>query len=181
MTDTNIVFSQYAMPHPSLYLPRETTTEIERQNVNVRTEYGESIMEYTRELEKQYNTENSLIRHKITPALRARMIDWMIEVLTNFKCDDQTFFLAVSLLDRYFKAKQETLEIANLHIIGVTTMFIASKYEDIYPLKMKMVHEKIAHTKLAIEDIKALELDILKSIDYNIPAPTVLDFLRVYL
>jgi hypothetical protein len=73
------------------------------------------------------------------------MIDWMIEVLTNFKCDDQTFFLAVSMMDRYFKKKPETQEISNLHIIGVTCMFIASKYEDIYPLKMKMVFEKIAH------------------------------------
>ena len=101
------------------------------------------------------------MRHKITPALRARMIDWMIEVLTNFKCDDQTFFLAVSLIDRYFKNKVEMREISDLHIIGVTCMFIASKYEDIYPLKMKMVYEKIAHQKLAIEDIKSLELDIL--------------------
>jgi hypothetical protein len=33
------------------------------------------------------------------------MVDWMIEVLTNFKSDDQTFFLATSLLDRYFKNK----------------------------------------------------------------------------
>ena len=121
------------------------------------------------------------MRHKITPALRARMIDWMIEVLTNFKCDDQTFFLAVSLIDRYFKNKVEMREISDLHIIGVTCMFIASKYEDIYPLKMKMVYEKIAHQKLAIEDIKSLELDILQVINYQIPAPTVLDFLRIYL
>jgi len=144
-------------------------------------EYGESIMSYTRELELQNLTDNSLMKHKITPALRARMIDWMIEVLTNFKCDDQTFFLAVSLLDRFFKNKTDTREISDLHIIGVTTMFIASKYEDIYPLKMKMVFEKIAHRKLSIDDIKGLELDILKSINYKIPAPTVLDFLRVYL
>lgn len=109
------------------------------------------------------------------------MIDWKIEVLTNFKCDDQTFFLSVDLMDRYFKGKPEIREVSDLHIIGVTCMFIASKYEDIYPLKMKMVHEKIAHQKLAIEDIKALELDILKVINYRIPAPTVLDFLRVYL
>lgn len=39
-------------------------------------------------LEEVYVTENCLVKHKITPALRARMIDWMIEVLTNFKCDD---------------------------------------------------------------------------------------------
>jgi len=90
------------------------------------------------------------------------MVDWMIEVLTNFKCDDQTFFLSASLLDRYFKNKIETREISDLHIIGVTCMFIASKYEDIYPLKMKMVYEKIAHKKLPIERIKALEMDILR-------------------
>lgn len=109
------------------------------------------------------------------------MVDWMIEVLTNFKCDDQTFFLAVSLLDRFFKGKQDTREVSDLHIIGVTTMFIASKYEDIYPLKMKMVYEKIAHKKLPIEKIKGLEMDILKVINYRIAAPTSLDFLKVYL
>lgn len=139
------IFEGLSVAHPSLHLSRETTTEIQRQNINVNTEYGQSIMEYTRMLELNFLTENSLMKHKITPALRARMIDWMIEVLTNFKCDDQTFFLAVRLMDRYFKNKAETREIGDLHIIGVTCMFIASKYEDIYPLKMKMVHEKIAH------------------------------------
>ena len=43
-------------------------------------------------------------------------------------------------------------------------MFIASKFEDIYPLKMKTVFEKIAHKKLEIERIKTLELEIMKSI-----------------
>ena len=181
MIDQNMILSDFALTHPSNHLSREHTTEIQRQNINVNVEYGDSIMTYMRELELQFLTGNCLMKHKITPALRARMIDWMIEVLTNFKCDDQTFFLAVSLLDRYFKNKTETREISDLHIIGVTTMFIASKYEDIYPLKMKMVYEKIAHKKLAIDLIKALELDILKSINYKIPAPTVLDFLRIYL
>ncbi len=60
-------------------------------------------------------------------------------------------------------------------------MFIASKYEDVQPLKMKMVYEKIAHKKLPIEKIKAMELEILKTIHYKIPAPSILDFLKVYL
>lgn len=156
-------------------------SEIERENLHVTTNYGDDIDDYQRELEVFFDTRNSLTKHKITPALRARMIDWMIEVLTNFKCDDQTFFLAVSLLDRYFKGKQEIREVSDLHIIGVTTMFISSKYEDIYPLKMKMVYEKIAHKKLSIEKIKGLEMDIMKVINYRIAAPTSLDFLKVYL
>lgn len=109
------------------------------------------------------------------------MIDWMIEVLTNFKCDDQTFFLAVSLQDRFAKGCDKILEVGDLHVLGVTSMFVASKFEDIYPLKMKTVHEKIAHSKLDIEKIKTLELDIMRIIKYKIHAPTVLDFLKVYL
>lgn len=179
--DQSSLLSDFKNTHPTLFMSRQQTTEIERQNINVNQEYGQSIMAYLKDLELQHLTEDCLIRHKITPALRARMIDWMIEVLTNFKCDDQTFFLAVSLLDRYFKHKAETREVGDLHIIGVTCMFIASKYEDIYPLKMKMVYEKIAHKKLSIDKIKTLELDILKAIRYKIPAPTVLDFLKVYL
>jgi hypothetical protein len=175
------VILDFESAHPSLYLSRQLTTEVERQNINVSTDYGSAIQNYLRELELSHPTEDNLIRHKITPALRARMVDWMVEVLTNFKCDDQTFFLAVSLLDRYFKNKLETREVGDLHITGVTCMFIASKYEDIYPLKMKMVYEKIAHKKLPIDKIKSLELDILKTIKYRIPAPTVLDFFKVYL
>lgn len=60
-------------------------------------------------------------------------------------------------------------------------MFIASKYEDIYPLKMKTVYDKIAHQKLEIKQIKNLELEMMRVIDYKIHAPTVLDFLKVYL
>ena len=44
-----------------------------------------------------------------------------------------------------------------------------------------MIHRGVLCLCLAIEEIKALELDILKAIEYKIPAPTVLDFLRVYL
>src|SRR4051812_37928674 len=91
----------------------QQSTEIERECHHVNVNYGVEIDEYQRELEKEFNTANSLNRHKVTAALRSRMIDWMIEVLTNFKCDDQTFFLAVSLLDRYFKAKQETREVSD--------------------------------------------------------------------
>ena len=74
--------------HPTRHLSRVTSTEVERQNINVRHELGTDIDRYLRELEQTYDSTNNLDRHKITPALRARMVDWMIEVLTNFKCDD---------------------------------------------------------------------------------------------
>jgi len=101
-----LVLSDFSALHPSAHLSRTETTEVERQNINVNAEYGSQIDMYMRQLETQYLTGNCLARHKITPALRARMVDWMIEVLTNFKCEDQTFFLAISLLDRYLKGSK---------------------------------------------------------------------------
>ena len=37
---------------------------------------------------------NYLHSHEICGNIRARMVDWMVEVLTTYKCDDQVFFLA---------------------------------------------------------------------------------------
>ena len=59
-------------------VPRQALTEIERESLHVKEHYGEDIDEYQRELEQYFNVTNSLMRHKITPALRARMVDWMI-------------------------------------------------------------------------------------------------------
>jgi len=45
-------------------------------------------------------------------------------------------------------------------------MFVASKFEDIHPLKIKTVFEKIGHEKLPVESIKQLELELLKTLHY---------------
>lgn len=79
------------------------TTEIEREILHVNLNFGQSIDQYLRKLELEHSTADCLLRHKITPVLRSRMVDWMVEVMTNFRCDDQTYFLAVSCMDRYFQ------------------------------------------------------------------------------
>jgi hypothetical protein len=43
-----------------------------------------------------------LRRHNITPSLRAKMVDWMVEVLRVFDCSEATFFKAVSIMDLYY-------------------------------------------------------------------------------
>ena len=69
-------------------------------------------------------------------------------------------------MDRFLKNVNKTQQVSNLHSIGVTCMFVASKFEDIYPLKMKTIYDKIAHQKIEISLIKTIELDIMKAIQY---------------
>ena len=79
------------------------------------------------------------------------MVDWMCEVLNiafSNICGDQTLFLAVSLMDRYFESRKASgipFKNSVLHLTGVTCMFMASKYEDVKPLLMKTVFNKIGH------------------------------------
>lgn len=67
-------------------------------------------------------------------------------------------------------------EVSELHLIGVTSIFIACKYEEIYPLRLQTVYERIAHKKLSCEQIKEKELEMLESLDFNVTGPTIYDY-----
>lgn len=72
-------------------------------------------------------------------------------------------------MDRYFDAlnKQDiVMQLSELHITGVVCMFMASKYEDVYPLLMKTVFNKIGHTKISVDSIRAKEMEILRTIGF---------------
>ena len=88
--------------------------------------------------------------------MRAKMIDWMIEVLHSYRTNENTFYLAVEIIDAYLTNNDQRLILpSDLHLIGCTSMFLASKIIDIRPLKLKTVFEKIAHEKFPITDIKS--------------------------
>lgn len=125
-----------------------------------------------------------LLHHKITERMRMRMVDWMIEVLSNYRCDEQTYFESISIMDRYFnycEKKRKILEPEELHLIGVTSMFIASKYHDIYPLRIKIVQEKIAHNRLSGEEIRQKEDEIMTSLGFVLGLPNLWDFICYYI
>ena len=50
-------------------------------------------------------------------------------------------------MDSYLKNSKAKLEVKDLHLIGVASMFIATKYEEIRPLKLDLLYEKIARKK----------------------------------
>lgn len=88
----------------------------------------------------------------MTKEYRTKMIDWMVEVCTSFKCSKRTYFLAVQIFDSYFhkcKSIGRVMQNKDVHSIGVASMYIGSKYEDVYPLHSKIVSEKISHRAIS--------------------------------
>lgn len=65
----------------------------------------------------------------INEKMRAILVDWIIEVHLKFKLLPETLFITINLIDRYLSLV--SIKRNNLQLVGVTAMFIASKYEQI--------------------------------------------------
>lgn len=142
--------------------------------------YGPEIYEFSMELEKLAYFPNSLKKHKIEPEIRTKMIDWMIEVLSAYNSDPQTFSLAVQIMDLYIAKSQNVLTNNDVHLLGIVSMYIASKMEDIIPLRMNHVKSKISHNKFSEKEIKRKEKNILETIDFETITSSTYDFIRTF-
>jgi hypothetical protein len=84
----------------------------------------------------------------VTKEIRTKMIDWMVEVCSSFKRSDRTYFLSCAMFDQYLtkiRLNGITLNNKDVHGVGITSMYVASKFEDYYPLHSKVVSDKIAY------------------------------------
>lgn len=64
----------------------------------------------------------------ITWMMRAILFDWMMEVCSEFTLKRETFHLATNYIDRYL-SKKYFIDKRKLQLIGLASMYIASKIE----------------------------------------------------
>lgn len=102
------------------------------------------------------------------PEWLVNKIDWMIEVLSSFNCTPNTFFVAIDIMDSYLQKTTSVLDTKNIHLIGVTSMLLASKMEEIIPFKVSTVVEKMTHGKMSTQEIVACETDILVTLNFKL-------------
>jgi G2/mitotic-specific cyclin-B, other len=117
------------------------------------------------------------IQLNINEKMRAILIDWLVEVHHKFKLSEETLFLTVNILDRYLEKTQVDRE--NLQLVGISSMLIACKYEEIYPPEIK---EFIYVTDNAYIQDQVLEAEnsILRCLNFNLTTPSSFRFLQRY-
>lgn len=146
---------------------------------NVLKMYGQ----HPSSLKNEEPVPNPIAGHEVTKEYRTKMTDWMVEVCTSFKCTARTYFLAVQIFDKYLtrlKHQGRVLQNKDVHCIGVTAMYLASKYEDIFPLHSKIVSDKIAHKAIASKEILKKEGEFLNVFDFEMDFITHFDFHQTY-
>ena len=67
--------------------------------------------------------------------MRAILVDWIISVHSKFNLLPETLYLTINLLDRYFSIFN--VQKSEVQLVGVASLLIATKYEEIYPPTVK--------------------------------------------
>lgn len=115
------------------------------------------------------------VHRDINGRMRAILIDWLVEVHMKYRLRNETLFLAINLLDRYLALEPVVRQ--RLQLVGVVSMFVAAKFEEIMPPE---VHDFVyitdnAYTKA---EILTLECRMLTVLSFQIAAPTIAHFMQ---
>ena len=95
-------------------------------------EYLEDIYFHLKSIEnKNLPIENYMTvkQTDINEKMRIILVNWIIEVHFKFHLLSETLFICVNIIDRYLSKKD--INRKYLQLLGVTSLFIACKYEEI--------------------------------------------------
>lgn len=140
-------------------------------------EYVGEIFEYLKVLEEATMPNPDYMDHQVNLEwhLRGVLVDWLIEVHTRFHLLPETMFLAINIIDRFLSAR--IVELEKLQLVGITAMFIASKYEEVLsPHVQNFKH--VADDGFTEEEILKAERFVLAALNYDLSYPNPMNFLR---
>lgn len=142
-------------------------------------EYQVDILAYLKEAEKRHRPKPAYMKKQpdINHSMRTILVDWLVEVCEEYRLQNETLCLAISYIDRFLSFMSVVR--AKLQLVGTAAMFIAAKYEEIYPPD---VGEFVYITDDTYTKTQVLRMEqlILKVLGFDLSVPTTLVFTTVF-
>ena len=153
--------------------------EIDKNNVSNIYECSEYAFEIYNYLQKYEAKHKNFLNAKydFTEKMRSTIVDWIIEVHIKFKSLPETLYLCLNYFDRFINL--EKISKSRLQLVIITCLFLASKYEEIYPPEMKDFIYVTDKNVSQLDMIKCEKL-ILKQLNFEICIPSIYRFLQRY-
>eukprot|EP00978_Attheya_sp_CCMP212_P005363 scaffold12014_cov45-Attheya_sp.AAC.1 len=143
-------------------------------------DYAAEIFSHFRENEKTTSVGPNYMEHQgeINTRMRAILVDWLVQVHHKFKMVPETLYLTVNLIDRYLEKRYVSRQ--ELQLVGVASLLIASKYEEIYiPEMSDFVY--ICDNAYTKDEILQMETIVLTELNYKVTIASSHAFLVRYL
>lgn len=170
-----------SMSHSSRQLTQVQDIDAQdSDNPFLMSEYVCDIYQYLQELEVRYPIQaNYLANHdEISSRMRSVLIDWINEVHFQFKLLSETYFMAIGLIDRYLQLDREVAR-RDLQLVGATALFVAAKYEELYP---PVLADFVYITDNTYTEAQVIEMEkrMLGTLKFELCPPVAIQFLRRY-
>ncbi|KRY00535.1 Cyclin-A2, partial [Trichinella pseudospiralis] len=141
--------------------------------------YDDFTHDYFKKIEMKYHPDDYMKKQtSIQPGMRSILVDWLIDVSSEFNLEEQTLQLGVSLTDRFLS--RMGCNKSKLQLVGTTALMIASKYEEIFPPK-PVEFIQMTDDSYTLQQAIRLERIMLKTCDFMVNVPTIHTFLSQYL
>lgn len=108
------------------------------------------------------------VQRNITPDMRARLIDWLVDVSVDFRLVTESLYLTVAYIDKYLSCCR--IIKADLQLLAVSCLCIATKFEEIYPPPLDKIAD-ITDGNCTINGIMAAERQVLRVLKFQIAVP----------
>lgn len=144
------------------------------------SEYESDIHNYLRQSEVENRPKAFYIRQQpeVTEKMRSVLIDWLVEVAEEYRLQTETLYLAISYIDRFMSVM--TITKLNLQLLGTTSLFLATKYEEIYPPELSefIYITDDAYTR---DQMLSMERKIVQVLEFKLSLPpTPLAFIKQF-
>ncbi|XP_039685593.1 putative cyclin-B3-1 isoform X2 [Medicago truncatula] len=144
------------------------------------SEYIDAIYQYywVTEAHSQALSNYMSIQTEITPHMRGVLVNWLIEVHFKYDLMPETLYLTVTLLDQYLS--QVHIKTSDMQLVGLTSLLLASKYEDFWHPRVKDLIS-ISAESYTRDQMLGMEKLILRKLKFRLNAPTPYVFLIRFL
>lgn len=167
-------------------------------NPQMCADYVHDIYKYLYLLERVFPIRENFLQSQndVTPKMRSVLLDWINEVHHQFSLETETYYMAVAMIDRYLQSDSNTSR-KYLQLVGVTALFMASKYEELMPpeisdfvyvtgeLIFRILLWTLSYAFFSIQDdtytkeqILNMEMKIFQKLKFNLSKPLPIHFFR---
>jgi cyclin-A len=144
-------------------------------------DYAADVMEHFKELEQAHPVAPDYLeraQEEVDEGKRAILVDWLVEVVEEYRLMPETLFMAVQYVDRYLSAVPVSR--AELQLVGIAAMVLAGKMEEIWmPSLDDFIN--ISDNTYSREAIIDMEARIAVRLGFRLKAATAKTFMHRFL
>lgn len=171
----------FVIPEPERQAPPEGVIDFDLENMqdpHQHSQYAMETFKYYKDRESVFRIPNYMSAQlEITEAMRAILVDWLVEVQESFELNHETLYAAVKMTDLYLSKKQVRKE--DLQLVGATACLVSCKIDERIP---PMVDDFLyvcddAYTR---DQLMKMERKMLAVVGFDLGYPLSYRILRRY-